>query len=503
MDGKSDAHFGHDADDEWYVVVNATGATLCVAFVALISCMFLGFLITLDELDLQIKTRAAIDLNERLYAAALLPIVRQHHRLLVTLLLLNAIAYEALPLFLDNLIPSWAAILLSVTFLLIFGEVIPSAIFTGPDQLRLASRLVPLVRASLFILWPLATPIVKLLNCLVPHDEEDDLYHRGELSALIKIQHEEREAKKARNNKNLIGIPKRNITSDSRSWRAFKKEIMEAVQEKQRSRSSSFADETDVTEKMDPPPLDSAEVKVVEGALTMKTKVAMDVYTSLHNIYSIPSDMVLNKVSITHIYGQGYSRVPVYSRDPNYPESKSGMIGILLSRALIVIDWDHEREVSSLPLQIPPCVSPRTNLVELLKFLQGGKYGGSMMAFICARPDLATRALSSGKPIPGEAGFMGLISLEDVLENILQSTIIDEEDQTDRNLASATLTHWAAQKIQESYRRRKKAREQKRKSVSPNKGGSIAARDDEHTGKDTEVTSLLENGQMAGQYVSG
>ena len=117
-----------------------------------------------------------------------------------------------------------------------------------------------------------------------------------------------------------------------------------------------------------------------------------------------------------------------------------------------------------------------------------------MMAFVCARPDLATRALGGGKPIPGEAGFMGLLTLEDVLENILQSTIIDEEDQTDRNLASATLTHWAAQKIQESYRQRKKAREQKRKSVSPNKGGSIAARDDER--KDTEVTSLLENGHM-------
>ena len=497
MAEESDAHFGHDAESDWYVIINATGATLCVAFVALISCMFLGFL-TLDELDLQIKTRAAIDLNERVYAAALLPIVRQHHRLLVTLLLLNAIAYEALPLFLDNLVPSWAAILLSVTFLLIFGEVIPSAIFTGPDQLRLASHLVPLIRASLFLLWPIATPIVKLLDYLVPHDEEDDLYHRGELSALIKIQHEEREAKKARENRHL-GIPKRNINSDSRSWRAFKKEIMEAVQEKQRSRSNSFADDTDMTEKMEPPPLDTTEVKVVEGALSMKTKVAMDVYTSLHNIYSIPSDMVLNKASITKIYGQGYSRVPVYATDPDYPESKSGMIGILLSRALIVIDWDHEREVNSLPLQIPPCVSPRMNLVELLKLLQGGQYGGSMMAFVCARPDLARKALAIGKPIPGEAGFMGLITLEDVLENILQTTIIDEEDQTDRNLASATLTHWAAQKIQESYRRRKKAREQ-RESLSPIK--KVAPSQDQNAV--TEETSLLENGQLDnGRYSSG
>ena len=114
-----------------------------------------------------------------------------------------------------------------------------------------------------------------------------------------------------------------------------------------------------------------------------------------------------------------------------------------------------------------------------------------MLAFVCARPDLARQALDRGKPIPGEAGFMGLITLEDVLENILQTTIIDEEDQTDRNLASATLTHWAAQKIQESYRRRKKAREQ-RKSLSPNK--KVGTSQDQNA--ITEETSLLENGQI-------
>jgi len=352
----------------------------------------------------------------------------------------------------------------------------------------------------MLVLWPIATPIVKLLDCLVPHDDDDELYHRGELSALIKIQHEEREAKKARGNRQQLGMPKRRknfreFTSDSRSWRAFKREIMEAVQEKQRSRSSSFADETDMTEKMEPPPLDTTEVKVVEGALTMKTKVAMDVYTSLHNIYSIPSDMVLNKASITKIYGQGYSRVPVYRPDPEYPESKNGMVGILLSRALIVIDWDDEREVNSLPLQIPPCVSPRTNLVELLKLLQGGQYRGSMMAFVCARPDLATRALATGKPIPGEAGFMGLITLEDVLENILQSTIIDEEDQFDRNMASATLTQWAARKIQESYRRRKK-RKGSISSAAPAASPRSQNANNEASVVVTEETSLLEKGHM-------
>jgi metal transporter CNNM len=40
---------------------------------------------------------------------------------------------EALPIFLDNLVPSFWAIVISVTAVLFAGEVIPQAICTGPS----------------------------------------------------------------------------------------------------------------------------------------------------------------------------------------------------------------------------------------------------------------------------------------------------------------------------------------------------------------------------------
>ena len=39
----------------------------------------------------------------------------------------NALAMEALPLFLDRMVPEFLAIMLSVSFVLIFGEVVPQA----------------------------------------------------------------------------------------------------------------------------------------------------------------------------------------------------------------------------------------------------------------------------------------------------------------------------------------------------------------------------------------
>lgn len=58
-------------------------------------------------------------------AAKILPILKKHHLLLVTLLLNNATAMESLPLFLDEICSFWTAIIISTTAVLVFGEILP------------------------------------------------------------------------------------------------------------------------------------------------------------------------------------------------------------------------------------------------------------------------------------------------------------------------------------------------------------------------------------------
>lgn len=59
--------------------------------------------------------------------------------------------------------PAWLAIILSVSLVLFFGEILPSAIFTGKWQLAIASSLAWLVYMLMFLFSPIAWPLSWIL----------------------------------------------------------------------------------------------------------------------------------------------------------------------------------------------------------------------------------------------------------------------------------------------------------------------------------------------------
>merc|ERR1719199_1392263 len=120
-----------------------------------------------DEKDMRTEAEKIQLHEDKLAAEKVLPLLHDHHRLLVTLLLMNSLANEALPLFLDAIVPSWLAVVLSVSLVLVFGEILPSAVFTGPQQLRIAAKFAGPVLFFQMALAPIAVPIAKALDyCL-------------------------------------------------------------------------------------------------------------------------------------------------------------------------------------------------------------------------------------------------------------------------------------------------------------------------------------------------
>ena len=69
----------------------------------------------------------------------------RHHLLLVTLLLVNSFCVEMMPLLLSNLGNTSVTVISSSLILLIFGEIIPQALFTSKYQLAIITKLIPVI----------------------------------------------------------------------------------------------------------------------------------------------------------------------------------------------------------------------------------------------------------------------------------------------------------------------------------------------------------------------
>ena len=133
-----------------------------VFFAALMSGLTMA-LMSLDKMNLSILAASGTP-TEQKQARKLRPLLKRRHLLLVTLLIGNAAAMEA--------------------FVLIFGEIIPQALFTK-YRLPIGSALSPLVWLLELISLPVSYPIALLLDFCLGKDHPT-IYRRAELKELTK-----------------------------------------------------------------------------------------------------------------------------------------------------------------------------------------------------------------------------------------------------------------------------------------------------------------------------
>jgi len=134
------------------------------------SGLTIGYL-SIDGLVLELKVING-DESEKRDAGKIIPILNRRHWLLVTLLLMNTAVMEALPIFLGKIVPEVYAIIVSVTLVLLFGEILPQAICTGPSQIRIAASLSWLVNFFMFLTSPISYPLSLLLDtCFGNHSK--------------------------------------------------------------------------------------------------------------------------------------------------------------------------------------------------------------------------------------------------------------------------------------------------------------------------------------------
>lgn len=88
-------------------------------FAGICSGLTVGYM-SISQTEMQIWL-SSDDEDKRTVAKPILEILSNHHLLLSTLLLSNSLSLEALPIFLDKIVPSYLAIIISTVAVVIFG----------------------------------------------------------------------------------------------------------------------------------------------------------------------------------------------------------------------------------------------------------------------------------------------------------------------------------------------------------------------------------------------
>ena len=153
---------------EDYIVVPIS-ALLLSLMAGLMSGLTVG-LMGIDKLSLKAKLTSGTK-EEKIAARRILSILDDHHLLLVTLLLANALSLESLPVILEIWLGRVKACVISVVMTLIISEVVPLALCTSRFQIPIASVSVNLVRALILIFWPIGYPLARLLDKFVGRNE--------------------------------------------------------------------------------------------------------------------------------------------------------------------------------------------------------------------------------------------------------------------------------------------------------------------------------------------
>lgn len=326
--------------------MNTSIVAIEVILLVFASAVCSGLNIAVMSLDLPSLRRKA-KLGDR-QAKRVLPLRERTHLTLASILLTNIAAVSATSLVLDQRLNGWLAGGLATLLIVIFGEVMPQALFSK-NPLAWSSTFSPVLKAMVAVTYVVSKPLQILLDELFPH-ERAHLQSRDELGLLI-------------------------------------------------------AEHLDTSESE----LDNDEVEIIRGALQLSEKRVRDIMTDIRHTYWLTPDSELSDLKIDEIKAQGFSRIPIFNRQ------LTKCYGVMLMKDLVDIDFDHNNyKVDDMSLHPAKLVGSMTALDTMFrKFINSG-----------------THLI----PIEKDDEIIGIVTIEDLIEEIVGHEI---EDETDRQKARA------------------------------------------------------------------
>ena len=129
--------------------------------------------------------------------------------------------------------------------------------------------------------------------------------------------------------------------------------------------------------------------------------------TPLDQVFMISSESELDKNLLKTILKKGYSRIPVFKGE------RTNILGMLMIKSLLEVDFSEKTFIKDLKLSNIPKFSIEHSLFSIFnEFKQGKSHLGIVETVI-----------------DGSKQPVGIITLEDLIEELIQQDILDETDE--------------------------------------------------------------------------
>jgi len=337
------------------VLLSILASLVLLCMSGLFSGLTLG-LLGLDPVSLKIVANG--DTENAEYAKKIMPIRKEGNLLLCTLLLGNVAVNSALAILLANFAGGIAGFMLSTAFIVIFGEIIPQAICSR-YALYIGSKVIWIVRILIFLIYPLAWPISKVLDCILG-DELGLVYTNRELRNLVELH----------------------------------------------------------TTQGDLPTISAG---IMQGALDFSKLTVQSVMTDWKSVFFLYNDVNLDFEALGRIFKSGHSRVPVVARATYQQQER--VIGLLFVKDLILLDPEDELPVQNIIDTFSHDLKHIDLSTSVKTVMDEFRHGRSHLAIV--RKQVAEK-------FNGDVIYenVGIVTLEDIIENILKMEIEDEFDHT-------------------------------------------------------------------------
>ncbi|POR38469.1 Protein MAM3 [Tolypocladium paradoxum] len=153
--------------------------------------------------------------------------------------------------------------------------------------------------------------------------------------------------------------------------------------------------------------LNQDEVTIITAVLDLKDKPVSEVMTPMDDVFTLAEDHVLDDKTMDNILSSGYSRIPIYRAG-----NPTDFVGMLLVKTLITYDPEDRIPVRDVQLGAIVETRPETSCLDIINFFQEGK---SHMVLVSEYPG-------------SDRGALGVVTLEDVIEELIGEEIVDESD---------------------------------------------------------------------------